>query len=275
MKKEKIDFDIYEDITENELDELWSMMDSYTVEYPDEEEIDNTINELRQYVPEKEKEEYFIDRFHYLLNKSMIEISFISKPFWIMSFILFIMGLITMYFNKYINPYLLAMVISPLPFTFGLIEIFKSRDKGMMEIEMSCKTSYGEVLLSKLTIIGFYNIVLNTIFSLIISSISNVDFLRLTLIWFAPFTFISGISLWLSMKIKSSYTMTIIVSIWIGMIGTLLNTPYELIERILWMNITIYIGISILGISMSFIQIRSFIRKNISHKGRGLFEVNY
>lgn len=274
MKIEKENPEIYEDMTEEELDNLWSMMDSYTVELPCEEEIDKTINELRQYVPDKKKEYSFIDRFYYLLQKGLLEISFINKFFWMISSLLFAMGIIWMYFNQDMNPYLLTMVLSPLPFTFGLVEIFKSRDRGMMEIEMSCKISYGEILLSKLTIIGFYNIILNTIFTVLLYSISDFDFLRLTIMWFTPFTFISGISLWLAMKIKSSYTMTIIMSVWISLIGMTLNTPL-LLDRLLVVNITAYIGISILGISISLIQIKLFLEKNISQKGRGLFEINY
>lgn len=273
LKREKENPEIYEDMTEEELDNLWAMMESYTVELPGEEEIDKTINELRQYVPDKKKEHHFIDRFYYLLQKGMMEISFINKSFWIISSLLFAIGVIWTYFNQDIDPYLLTMILSPLPFTFGLVEIFKSRDKCMMEIEMTCKISYGEILLSKLTIIGFYNIILNTIFTMFLYSISDFNFLRLTIMWFTPFTFISGISLWLSMKIKSSYTMTIIVSLWISLIMTLINTPLML-DRLLLVNISVYVGISIVGISISIIQIKSFMRKNISRKGRGLFEIN-
>ncbi|WP_130808143.1 hypothetical protein [Senegalia massiliensis] len=274
MKREKEDFETYKDITEEELDNLWSMMNSYTVELPSEKEIDKSINKLRKYVPDKKKEYHFIDRFYYLIRKGMLEISFINKFFWVISSLLFVIGVIWMYFNRNMNPYLITITLSPLPFTFGIVEIFKGRDRGMMEIEMSCKISYGEILLSKLTIIGFYNIILNTIFTLLLYSISNFNFLRLTIMWFTPFTFISGISLWLAMKIKSSYTMTIIVSLWISLVIMIINTPL-LLERLLLVNISAYVGISILGISISLIQIKIFIDKNIINKERGLFEINY
>lgn len=274
MKREKEDFETYKDITEEELDNLWSMMNSYTVELPSEKEIDKSINKLRKYVPDKKKEYHFIDRFYYLIRKGMLEISFINKFFWVISSLLFVIGVIWMYFNRNMNPYLITITLSPLPFTFGIVEIFKGRDRGMMEIEMSCKISYGEILLSKLTIIGFYNIILNTIFTLLLYSISNFNFLRLTIMWFTPFTFISGISLWLAMKIKSSYTMTIIVSLWISLVIMIINTPL-LLERLLLVNISAYVGISILGIIISLIQIKIFIDKNIINKERGLFEINY
>src|SRR5699024_670438 len=117
---------------ENELKEL-------TVDYPSEDEIEQTIFALYEHMPEQKKTiTSRLEQIKELLILSGKEFMHISPYFWIANAIFLIFGAGSTYFFN-ANPFITLFVLSPLPFLTGLLEVFKSKNEGLAELEMTLK----------------------------------------------------------------------------------------------------------------------------------------
>src|SRR5699024_10598864 len=110
---------------------------------------------------------------------------------------------------------LLLTIITPLPFIFGLFEVFKGRESGVLELEMACKYSAYQVMLSRLLLISLYNIGLSLGLSLITSLKLAIPIWEIILIWFAPFTVFAAICLWLSARFRNTSFTVLLISCWV------------------------------------------------------------
>lgn len=271
LKQQKLDFDFIEDINEDDLTKLVGNLDCYVVETPSEFEINNTIEKLREFVPVK-KVGIKRNGIFELLEKASNEIGFMSSTYWLVSTMLFILGTYSICMNggsitTIRNPYISAVLLAPIPFIFGIIEIFKGREEGVIELELSCKTSIGDIMFSRVIIICIYNILLNTVLSIGLVHFNNgILFWRITLMWLAPFTVVSGIGLILVNKMRGSYVAVIFTGVWIVFVMTML-TQKRIMDRIIGINLIVYIVLAIIGSILMIIQIKEY-----SQRGSSFFE---
>ncbi len=254
IQKPKVEFELPDDMDQQDVDNMRQAMEQYTIEYPSDMQINMTVDTLRQYVPQrKRKAIVFVTKAMFLLNNAMQEVTFIRKTFWILSSVLFAIGyMLTL--SQQMNPYIMTLILAPVPIILGIIEIFRSREDGMLEIEQSCKISAGQIMFSRMTVIGMYNIVLNTLFSFaVVPSIDSASLMKMMMCWMTPFTLVSGLSLLIAMKIRESNTASIFISCWIPISLLLLKSP-EIFDLLLHINIFVWITVILSGVLVTMSQ---------------------
>lgn len=261
MKNQNINFEIFNEISEKEFSELDSIIKAYTINSPEQAEIDNTIEMLRQYVSEVKHPEAISDgKLYDIVFNALREIKFMSKYFWFISFIIFLTGFYIVQtdidINIWYKPYKMILLMAPIPFFLGIVEIYKGRDQGVLELELSCKISERDIILSKLLVISIYNIVLNTVLSVMLSSFNvGVDIFRAAFLWITPFTVVCGLALALSSKMRGGYAATVLVSSWMVFIISVLSQRH-IIEKLVTINLWAYVLLSALGILFTGYQVK-------------------
>jgi hypothetical protein len=236
--------------------EIEQFLEAYTIEYPTEEEITKSISIIKTYTPEKKKSVLSIYKsLRPLLKRSSQDIANIHVWFWVANLALFLIGVGSIIFIKQ-NPYYLIMYLAPIPFLLGLIEAFKSKDENVLELEMSCKYSGQEVILSKLFLIGMYNILLNTAASVALYNLVPYLYVtKLLLYWMTPFTFVMAMALMMAKKFRSGWLTSGFISVWsVACIVILqLTNMYTSLEMV---NPLIYIGIITISIIVAIYEMK-------------------
>lgn len=274
-RKNNIDdsIDILDD--SNEFEIMEKGLNQYLVKYPDEQMINATIDTLRQYVPNKKKQSRKNnDRFLMLMKHTGMEFSLISKWYWLASTILFVLGyLITI--NTASNPLLTLVILAPVPFILGLVEVFKGREQGLLEMEMACKFSAYEIMLSRLLLISLFNITLNTLLTFGFNPLlDSTTMMEMLLVWFTPLTIFSAISLWLSMMFRGVMFVMTFASIWVFFSILVVSNPAWR-DFILNMHIALHFLFVGIGITMFAFQIKRLIKKYSSYEGAETIEVSH
>lgn len=206
MKKEELLNDEFID------DEIESFLDNYVIEKVSEEEINETIDVLRAYVPRK-KESTLMKKIFKLLRN---EVGFITPVYWIIGAIALVVG-VGAAFNKDISPYMTMWAMAPVPVLLGLLEILRKNNEKVIELEMSFKYSFREIILCRLFIIGVLSIVFNITLSLFIKSyFTAVTWASVLSAWVIPYTTITAISLVVATRIRNESVIIAITALWLG-----------------------------------------------------------
>lgn len=226
---------------------------------PDKEKIDLTISMLEQYLPTKINKTSIANDLSILL-KIMKNISLVSKMYWLTSFAIYLLGLLLTLFSK--NPSITIMFFSPIPFIMMFFEDIKGREPEVLEMELACKYSPQVIMLSRFIIIAFYNIItMTTIVVLLNYYILDGILFNIIFAWLTPLTIVSNITLLLIKKLKTSYTLSVIVLLWMSLILWLINTP-PVMDALYHLNIGFYSLLIIIGIILLAIQMKDYIQKN-------------
>lgn len=249
-------------------------LNQYIVQFPDEYEINGTIDSLRQYVPTKQPIfNKFRQRFLKLMQQAKMEVHFIRKAYWMISIALYITG----YFatiSKVYNPITTLIILGPIPFTIGLLEVFKSRDQGLFEMEMACKFSANEIILARLLLTGFFNLILNTLLTLAFSPFfKTTTLLNIVLLWFTPFTLFTAIALWLSMKTRGRKLTLTLTPLWI-LFSQFILTNYKWGPFILELHFVFHLFFMFIGLSLFFFQMKQLMNKYTTYEEVSLIEIN-
>lgn len=250
-----------DDEFEKDYYEIEDKLKRYVVPIPTEEEIDFTIDNLRQYVPKKKKAlTTLISKMQYILRVSFIDIDYMSKSYWIISVLIFILGYIRI-LEGMSNAYLSVIALSPIPFVLSMIDVYKGREEGVIEIELTCVIKPQQLILSKLIIIEFYNIILNTIFTVLLGTIyPNVVLWKLSLMWLTPLIIVSGFTLFLANRIRGGYAVTVVLGIWLSVMVYIFTIP-EITRKLLSVNITVYLLIIFVGIVIIAVEVKKITNK--------------
>lgn len=257
-------------------------LNEFSVDYPDEDAIEATVEFLEQYVSEKKKslncanyDNYanYIEKINYLLKRAAIDIGFISIYYWTSIFLIFVLGYISTLKNQG-NPYATLLCLSPIPAIVGILEIFKGREEDVFEIEMACMISPNELIISRFILIIFYSIILNSVFTfLLIGSNFNISIWKIILLWLTPLIFMAGLALIISISIRSRYVPLILLSIW-GSFGMALINLDWLINKIIYINAAIYIIILLLGVFMILYAFRKIMNiQNLNYKREIAYDI--
>lgn len=268
MKKHGTDFSIPEDMDVGELDEIYKELEKFSVKYPDESCIDETLDTLRMYMPRKGHSlKGYGGRFRLLMHMAAMEISFMSGAYWAISIILFMLGCEFTITNSG-DPYAAVLLLSPVPFVLGMAEVFKGREEGMLEIEMSCRISAGEIMLSRLLLIGIYNVLFDTIFMAVLGAfLPGINMMKVLLSWMVPLTLISGVSLTAAIRIRANYAAAIFISGWAAAVLAIV-TRREISDFLMGLNALVYVAVIFIGIMIVIFEAGK-IRSIYSREGRG------
>lgn len=260
-------------MTYNKEDEDLKQLEQYIVKYPDNQMIDATINLLRQYVPKKKsaaKKDLLIE----FIKQAKSQVQFIHPLYWIMSIILFALGhLVTSQLES--NPTLTLIILAPLPFIFGLVEVFRGRDTNLMEMELACKFSAFEVILTRLLIISVFNFGLTLILTAVMfTSTEQESLIEMLLSWLGPFTLFITVALFLSTHFRGVQFVPIFLSIWL-IFTLLLVSDIRWQEKLVTFDPFFHLILLIIGIVLVSLQVRSLITKFNRYQEGGIFETSY
>jgi hypothetical protein len=259
----------FENLLEEDLLDIENFLESYVVEKRDEQSVDDTIDVLRAYMPKEVNESMVNQKKVKLLNniKSSLELvklnlSLVSKMYWILSLLLILGGLVITIKSK-LNIYTSVLTIAPIPILLGLIELIKGKDENVWELELSYKYSLKEIIFSKLIIIGAFSIGISFIMSLfLVNTYSEINLLKMINMWLIPIFITSSISLIMVSIYRSINSITLCVAIWIVQ-ATLVST--EKIENIIGIsNITLLFILAISIVTMAG-SLKLFYKRTINY----------
>jgi len=217
-------------ITDSEMTQLENQFTRYNIPAIPHKQIEGTVESLRQYVPKKQRLwERQAERLADVLNTARQDAPFFSWGYWLAGIVFFTLGYWIIAAADS-NAYAIMLLMAPTPFILGLLELFKGRDAGMTEMEISCKLSLREVILARVVVIGAYSILLNTLLSVsIYHSQPGVYLWQLTLFWLTPFTLISAIALYIVQKVRSGYAVTFFLATWATAVFIMQTTGFAII----------------------------------------------
>ena len=215
MKTKKTGSNHKKIITDSEMTRLENLLTRYNIPAVPRKQIEGTVESLRQYVPKKQSLwNRQAERLADVLSTARQDAPFFSWGYWLAGIVFFAVGYWIIAATDS-NVYAIMLLMAPIPFILGLLELFKGRDAGMIEMELSCKLSIREVILARVVVIGAYSVLLNTLLSVFIYYSQPGAYLwQLTLIWLTPFTFIAAIALYIAQKVKSGYAMAFFLATW-------------------------------------------------------------
>ena len=235
--------------------ELASLLDEYTVDFPPEHVIQTAIENSLPYVPTYGWQNFeHVARLKQWLHSLSLQVGYLEKWFWILSLLLFVGGYAYTVLAS-INPYKTVLVLAPLPFVLGVLEMLRSVDSGMVEMELTSKFSFPQIVMARFVLIGSFNIVLNTVISLGLSWTVGTDLWKVVLFWFVPFTWVSSGMLFLASRFRGIRLVPIAISIWgIAIVGVLSN-PKSL-PYLLSMNNVLFVLFGMVGVALLRLQAR-------------------
>ena len=196
-------------------EEVSDFLNHYAIEYPDETEIEQTVHSLRKHVPKKRKRlDTLLENMEELMLHSTRELSHIGFLFWSSNLLFFILGLAYVLLFEG-NPYMTLMFLSPVPLVIGLVEVFKGRESGALEIELSCKYSAYQIMFSRFLIVGLFNLTLNVCMVVSFSAIvPHVFLLKLLGYWMIPNVVVASVGLFLAMRTRNDLIIPALLSVW-------------------------------------------------------------
>lgn len=232
-----------------EVDELARMLDGYTVEFPPEHIIERTIENCVVHIPQYVSESSKLERaFHTLL----LQAEYVSKLFWLFSLLLFVSGYVVTVFDS-ISPYKTVLVLSPMPFILGVLEVLRSTDSGMAEMEVVSKMSLPQIMMARFVLIGSYNIVLNAIISFGLYWTFGTDLWKVLLFWVVPFTWISSVMLFMATRFRGRRLVPIAFSVWGALVIGILSNPKTL-PYLLSLNDVLFVLFGVVGFALLWMQ---------------------
>ncbi|MGP4069930.1 hypothetical protein [Halobacillus sp. B29] len=205
--------------------ELEDALSHYDVEYPSEEQMEATIEAIRPLTPVRKQSAFSLGKAEKLLRTAIYEFSNIHSVFWISNLLFFLTGFGFVLLRE-ANPYFTLMLLAPVPFTLGLLEIFRSLNNGMAELELTFKHTLFEIIMAKLLVTGGFNVGLNLLFSLIIPIITDGALIgKLTLYWVTPFSIVAALGFTVACKCKARLSFVVFtLLIWLSFAAVVLSS---------------------------------------------------
>jgi hypothetical protein len=190
-------------------------LDSYKVDLPDEDEMEGSIEFIMsQVIVQETRSENILRKVKSLLLNSTQEVTNFSWTFWGMNGLFLLLGIISLVEWK-ANPYLTVFALAPLPFIVGILEILKSKDEGLIELEMTLKYNAQQIITSRLLVIGLYNFLVNMLLTLISTSIyPEVLFSQLLLSWTVPYVLVTGIAFLFALYMRGIVASGSVLAVW-------------------------------------------------------------
>ncbi|MBZ9633298.1 hypothetical protein [Clostridium sp. FP1] len=210
MKKNIKSVNTYEPLNHNEEfdKDVEEFLESYIVPKASEEEIQVTVEKLRQYMPKEKKKPAII-----MMMKN--QVTYINKFYFLASLSLILIAL-CLPSNDALSYYKYLICSSPISILLGLFELIKSKEEKMWELEKSFKYNYNQIILSRLIIISSFSIIINlTLCGIFANNVSTNILLKLMTTWIAPFSIVASISFLIVSKLSSNSSIMLCICGWI------------------------------------------------------------
>lgn len=234
-------------------------LDSYKVDFPNEDEMEGCIELIMSQVSVKvTRVENILRKAKSLLLNSTREMMNFSWMFWGMNGLFLLFGIITLVQWK-ANPYMTVFALAPLPFIVGILEILKSKDEGLIELEMTLKYNMQQIITSRLLVIGLYNFLVNMLLTLISVFIyPEVLFSQLMLSWTVPFVLVTSIAFLLALYIKGVVASGSVLVLWVAACyaGMQVSRITEYIVNMEFLQAACFIAAGMLIWAMHMLKIR-------------------
>jgi hypothetical protein len=169
-----------------------------------------------------------------------------------------------------------GIVMVPVPFILGLLEVFKGRDQGLMEMELTCKITSQQLMLTRLIVVLSANMVFVLLLMLAISGGTGGSISwSVIALWYAQLMVAAGASLWLAMRVRGGTAVSLFLVGWFGLIWLILSDP-RFISLVHSIQTPVLIVLAISGILLLISQIRQMSRKYTSQTERGYsFDIDH
>lgn len=228
----------------------------YSMEFPTDHEIEQIVSTLAQYVPAI-RSGYGISKIFALYRVVMSDMVFTKKTYWLVCALIFTIG----YFinsSGDSNPLVISMMLAPIPFVLGLIKLQGGRDAGTIELELACKLSAQTLMLTKITMIGLFSVLMNSLLSIAFyESTPGINIWQLTFFWLTPLTLISSMALLISMVSRSRYNVALLTVLWL-LAALVVQLDPRLVDYLTSINMTAYAIMVTIGSVVVAYEIKQF-----------------
>lgn len=241
--------------------EIEDYLHSYKVDFPHEEEIDESIQAIMAAIPAYENKRAILFRkTKTLALYSWHEMVNFRSVFWILNGLFLLLGAVSIAAFES-DPYIKLFVLAPLPFITGIFEILKSRDEGLMELELTLRYSTKQILTSRLFVVGLYNLIVNFGFSMVsLLFYPELDFMRLLITWTVPYVFITALAFLFALKVRGRFVSGVLLTIWFAVSFGVIQSE-EAVNALLKLNVFPAVFLLLSGILMWISHVKTF--KNI------------
>ncbi len=193
---------------------IGEMLQKYVLPPPEEKEVDRTVSALT-YMVGSMKERRCLSR---ILNRYLAVVlqvmKYSGKGYVLVCLFLYSLAAAAV-LKSMISPYIPSMVLGPVPFLLAMAGAFKSRSLRMAELEMSFKYSLKQLIMGKFFLTAVLNTLCNFLLALVaLQSNAELNAVRMTLLWCAPFMAVSAISLAITIKVRSFNASLGCLGIW-------------------------------------------------------------
>ncbi|WNQ11963.1 hypothetical protein MJA45_02570 [Paenibacillus aurantius] len=262
-------------LDEDDLD-IRRFLQKYEVKYPDAREVDRTVEAVKLHMRlDVSRERGAGRRLLRLLRLAVSEVSIVHPSYWMVSLALYLIGFLVGEGGLPASPAQTLFILSPMPFLLGMAEVFRSRDEGMLELEMSTPFNGASVLLARLSIVGVYTILLNSLAVLWLADSSNFSRLMgITVLWLTPFTLLSGLALLAASRWRGSTAVLVTMTVWVGFCLVAVMSP-PLMRSLLSVSAVSSLLLMIAGILLAAGQVRGLIRQASEWEGGYGFEADH
>ncbi|MGC5776427.1 hypothetical protein [Paenibacillus pabuli] len=261
-----------------EYNEIAPYLDEYAVDFPSEMEIDRMIRALDAHMPDQagvRPKQSYGRSMRELFQLVRGEVAVFHKSYWLVCSLLLLLGFWLGTHSK-IDPYMSGLVLVPVPFVLGLLEVFKGRDQGLMEIELTCKITAQQLMLTRLIVVLAGNMAFVFLLMLVMSggTGSSISWSAIGL-WYAQLMIAAGASLWLAMRVRGGTAVSIFLTLWFGLIWLGLSNP-QFVALFQPIQPSVQIAIALCGVILLISQIYQMARKYTSQTERGYsFDINH
>lgn len=246
-------------MNETQIDqEIQAYLEDYKVDFPNEEEIDASIQYILTEAPVKKRRRSIFKQWaKTLMFNSIQEMLTFGWIFWILNGMFLLLGILSLVQLK-TDPYITLFTLAPLPFFIGLVEILKSRNSGMVELEMTLKYNAQQILTSRLLVVGLYNLLINVVISVIcVQLYPEIVYSKLLLSWTVPYVFVTAVAFLVAMNIKGNTISAILTSSWFAICYSMIQVVDMGKIPLEWVNFAA-VGVLILGVLVWIWQIIKF-----------------
>lgn len=151
--------------------EVAEFLDKYTVIYPSDVDKKITVAMLKQYLPERQKENK-IFRIKALLKMAFSELYCCSKlQYLVMMLVLLVFVPIL---NLAVSPYLSIFLTAPIPLFTGFWNMENRAQGSVVELEKTFKFSYYEMLCARMITLTYVSVFFMSIFLLYFIAVGSV-----------------------------------------------------------------------------------------------------
>jgi hypothetical protein len=218
---------------------------------------------VRQAQHEQSAHMQVADSLNQFLRIAVAQVGLLRPSFWLVSLAIVAVGALIVLSGLSNQQTNMLRALGPLLAVLSVSSIMRSRQLGVLELELSCPVSPLQLALARMVVVLGYDIGLGLVFSVVLSAsgqgrgqIEEIDasLLALILHWLAPLLLVSGVALLLSLKLPPMVAGTIAYAAWLSMLVLALSEREQGFFTMLLSNgeaLMLAIGAVLLAISVA------------------------